>query len=232
MSTNILLPKVELSFEHLFTPTAMPGIPDAKPRYSVQILLDKQVHAATLAKIQDRIKFLTNTQKAWAGGVPPTMQYCISDGNYKAKAKGWDNYEGKIVLSAASNINNPPRLIAPGADKPAAKDDGSCIYSGAICNVIVDLWAQAGKYGRHGINCTVLVVQGTGLGQHIGGGAPATQADIDSLPEETDPLVANQANDPATGYIPPTDNVVNFAEMDKEMSQQPAPQDDPLANLF
>lgn len=226
MTTAILIPNVELSFEKLFEPQGMQSDPNSKPRYSVTLLLDPAVHAAALAKIQARIKFLISTEKAWAAGVPPTMQYCVSDGDYNAKAKGWSNYAGKKVISTASPQDKPPTLLGPG--RVPAKNDGRLIYSGAICNVIIELWAQTGKHGRHGINAQVLVVQGTGHGQHVGGGGrTATAEDLDQLPEIEDPMAINTGElsaDPATSYTP------DVSEIPAQSAVTQAA--DPLASIF
>ena len=54
-------------------------------------------------------------------------------------------------------------------------------YSGCQVNFIIDVWAQANKWGNR-INATLLGVQFVGDGPRLAGGSVATAEDFQAIP--------------------------------------------------
>lgn len=114
--------------------------------------------------------------------------------------KGFEGGQGILNARRGENAaekKGPPLVIGGGANgkAPVTKADG-VIYSGAVCNVSVDIWAD-GRPSMHRVNCDFRGIQFVEHGDRLGGtgGEPTTEDEFDTL-DRSDSL--GEALDTAT----------------------------------
>lgn len=175
---KVKLINVRLSFADLFQARAFGNDPDATPKFAGTFLLEpgseneKLVRAAIQtaatekwgAKAADTLKALTKADKV-----------ALKDGD----TKEYDGYAGMLFIKAASEKR--PRVLD--ADKtPLTQEDGRP-YSGCYVDAIIEIYAQDNSWGKR-INASLGGVQFRRHGEAFGGGAPISDDEFESIPED------------------------------------------------
>lgn len=157
-----------ISFAQIFTAKA---VNDGEPRFSANVLLDKEKDAKQIAKIKAAIDA---TMKEAKIKKLPAEKVCLRDGD----DKDYDGYEGCMFLSAANKKR--PTVVDRDKSPLVAEDDKP--VSGDYVNMVVRLWAQDNKFGKR-VNASLEVVQFVKEGERFG----APKVDIDeALPDLPD----------------------------------------------
>ena len=153
---KILLPKVRLSFPHLYTPKAF--APGQDPRFQATFLLDpaNAEHKPVIDKIKSEIGRI---QKE--AGLSGDVKYCMGNGHKKA----YEGYAGMVYLSTSNTVR--PTVVNR-AKAPVAEGDRQAPYAGCYVNATVTLWTQKNQYGQR-VNANLRAVQfvkdGAGFGR-------------------------------------------------------------------
>jgi hypothetical protein len=100
---------------------------------------------------------------------------CLHDGDSKPQYEG---YKGSLFLNASNKIRP---LVIDGNKSPLQASSGKP-YSGCYVNAVVELWAQANKFGQR-INASLMGVQFLRDGQRLSGGGVASADDFQAIPE-------------------------------------------------
>lgn len=188
MAKEIILKNVPIGFPCLFVPRA--ATPDSTPAYSLRAFIepgsenDKAIREAIEEVAKDVFK--DAYQKRLQRFAGDTKAYPYHDGDLF----DWGKPEGCWVLGARRSVpqgattGNPPKVVDRKL-QPLTPDSGK-IYSGAICNVKVDLWAQNDANKGSGIRCTLVSVQWVKDGTPYGGSVANTDGFEDLGDDETD----------------------------------------------
>lgn len=201
---RVLTGEVRLSYVHLSAPYANPNQVNAKPKYSVTLLIPKSDHA-TKADIDNSMTAAANgaVNTKWQGIRPPQIPFPIHDGD-SVRQDGTpygDECKGCWVMTASSE--NPPQVVdQSNINCPLAPQD---IYSGMYGRVTVRFFGY-NNGGKKGIGCGLGNVMKTRDGEPLAGGASAS-ADFAGVGQAvTDTAPAYGAAMPATpgaaGYAP------------------------------
>lgn len=151
-----------------------------EPRYSANVLFEpggeahKKVKGAMLAAAAE--KWGENKAEKAVESLTKQNKVAVVDGD----AKGYDGYEGMLVVQAHAKANNPPTLVKTinGENVKLDNESQSDIYSGCYVNAIVEFWAQDNQWGKR-INATICGLQFAGDGEPFSGGRPAGSDDFD-----------------------------------------------------
>lgn len=172
----ITIKNAVLNFPSLFTLPTING--EKASKYSTKIILDPITHKTTIKALQAEIERLrTEGLKGIKLGAD---RICLRNGD----DLGQEVYEGKFVLSASTKKRPVVVQAVNGALEPLVEDDGK-IYSGCICNVNVDLWAQDNKFGKR-INCELIAVQWKADGEPLAGGGVSREAAVQGFDVDPD----------------------------------------------
>lgn len=102
-----------------------------------------------------------------------TTKPAIGDGDQSSTA----GFAGTRFIRSRATVGRNARPRVFGKDNKEIFGEGmSIIYSGCVCNVIVDAWAQANTHGKR-VNWTLLGVQFVADGEPLGGGARLNEND-------------------------------------------------------
>lgn len=179
--THVVTGKVRLSYEHLMQPYAnLQQDPNAKPKYSVTVLLPKS-DTATKARIDKAIQaaLLKGQQdKKFKPGTPidklPTPIY---DGD-GVRADGFTPFgpecKGMWVFTASSGADRRPEIVDVNRNPII---DASEIYSGIWARVSCDFYPYAVP-ARQGVGCGLGNVQKLSDGEPLGGGRTSAEDDF------------------------------------------------------
>lgn len=180
---TIIIPECILAFsKDLFTPALPPNPgPDAKKRYSCQLLVDANseqkkliddaIREIALREWKESADFVLNS----ISGNPNKM--CFIDGN-RRDPKTYTGFAGRWGLSAhRREQDGPPGLI--NKDKTAVTENMGLLYSGAIVNAKVDLFTY--EKPSRGVSCGLVVVQFRKHGTSFGGASAVNIDDMDDL---------------------------------------------------
>lgn len=167
LNVELYLEDVRLSYPHLFEPQAFKGDKNAKPRFSAAFILDKKRHASLIAKIEDAIEDVKEAK--WPDGVKlKDDNICFFDGDDTDN----DEYQGAMILKAASPESSPPTVID--RDKSPLNANSKKPYGGCFVNAVVRLYGYT-AYGNQ-INASLEAVQYYRKGDAFG----AAPIDVDS----------------------------------------------------
>ena len=198
---KVMLRNVPLSFPTLFVPTS---VEEGQTKYySVTLPIEPNSpnHKAITAAIDEAAK------EAW-GGIKnkkgesqwkEILEACRAKGDIsfveapKTDKNGdvYDGFEGMFTARCSRpEKDGPPKVFDGRKDDIMAND--SRIYSGAICNVQVDIWAlePRGKGISRRVSLKLLAVQYVKEGEAFGGGARASKDDFEEI-EEADSFEAD-----------------------------------------
>ena len=189
--THVVTGKVRLSYEHIMKPYAnTQNDPNAKPKYSVTVLLPKS-DTATKAKLDAAIRAALERgarAKKFREGVPleklPTPVY---DGD-GFRADGYTPFgpecRGMWVFNASCSAGLKPGVIDIDC-QPII--DPTQIYSGIWARVAVDFYPYAVP-ARQGVGCGLCNVQKLSDGEPLGASRPTAEDDFGGGNDGFDPL--------------------------------------------
>lgn len=189
--------KGRLSYAHIFKAHKNPKLPDAKPKFSVNVILDPTTEEGkkSIQAVKAAIKAAGIAQwKKWPlpklvdeNGEPHDVKrFCLikgskfldEDGNVRPETKGM------YVLKCSSAEDKPPLTVDADARTPLTSKDNK-IYSGSYGNVGVRIYGtDAG--GSPGVFAALNAVQFKKHGEPLGGGAPARAEDYFEAEESED----------------------------------------------
>lgn len=162
---HLVLRKVRIAYPEVFEPKH--NDLSGKDEYSVQVRLyeNNPEHMKILAEAEDA----KNTRG---------LRYDADGGYYYFNAK-------------RNASQQAPRVVGRDRTVELRPEDGK-IYSGAVCNVVVDLWCYSGtaKNGAKipaGFSFTLCGIQFVEDGDPIGGASVAKDDDFDDLKADDDP---------------------------------------------
>ena len=190
---KVRLDGVTLAFPNVFEPTSVQGsaarynaVALFKPNSATHKEVVKAMQAAATEKWGEKAVGIYKSLKAG-------NRMCLHDGAEKPQTVG---YEGNMYVNAAKAER--PTVI--GRDRrPLSAADGK-IYSGAVVNVILEIWAQDDKnYGKR-INAALLGVQFVEDGERLAGGAVASEDDFEALEDSADDFGDEGGNDGADPF--------------------------------
>lgn len=185
---HLVLRKVRIAYPEVFEPKH--NDLSGKDEYSVQVRLYennpehmKIVEMINAAKEVAANAFWGRDAKAFNARVEKI------DNN---KGLRHNDEGGFYFLSAKRRPDQQaPRIVGRDRTVELRPEDGK-IYSGAVCNVVVDLWCYSGKAKngtpiQPGFSFTLCGIQFVEDGDPIGGASVATDDDFDELEADDDP---------------------------------------------
>ena len=195
---KVLTGEVRLSYVHLTEPYANSTQPNAKPKYSVTLLIPK-ADVATKMDIEKSIEAAAQdaVSKKWGGFRPPKLESVLHDGDGVRKngTPFGEECKGHWVMTASSE--QKPQVV--GMDNITCQLAPQDIYSGMYARVTVRFFGYANS-GHKGVGCGLGNVLKTRDGEPLSGGASAA-SDFTGIGQA--PGVANgtmyPSVDPITG---------------------------------
>ena len=187
--THVVTGRVRLSYEHIMKPYAnTTNDPNAKPKYSVTVLVPKGDTAAK-AKLDAAINAAKKRgleSKKFKDGTPiDKLPTPIWDGD-GYRADGYSEFgpeaKGCWVFTASSPADRKPGVVDASC-QPIL--DPSEIYSGIWGRVGVDFFPY-NFAGKQGVGCSLVNVQKLSDGEPLGAARPS--ADDDFGGDDFDPL--------------------------------------------
>lgn len=173
--------KCRLAYANVWEPRVNTLTPNAEPKYSAVLLIDKRdqasidrLHKAVDAAIKAGKAKLANAR----GEVPTNLHLPMRDAD--AENKENDGYAGHYFINA-TNTRKPQivdRQVAPILEQDE-------VYSGCYCNVSINCWAYAVN-GNKGISVSLGNIQKIRDGEHFRGGRAEDDFEPLSDDEETD----------------------------------------------
>jgi len=174
---KVTLKNVQISFPELFVATTPKDYPTQNPAYSAVFVFDKggEAHKA----VEEAVKAVA--KEAWLKKADAKleefrfnkMKFPMKDGDKTDK----DYLQGKMSLTAKRQKSLGKPLVLDRDKSPISEEDDK-IYTGAIVNAVVDVWAQTGA--NEGVRCQLVGVQYAAAGERIGVSAPDV-ADFDEI---------------------------------------------------
>lgn len=185
MSVKVMLPDLRIGFPALWTPQSFG---EGKPAYGGKAIVQpankkitKILDDAMLEAAKGQPKW-TNPEKVLAKLVADDAvcfrkkEYCDKNGDPYA------GFEDAYYLSLRSEKTKP---LVLDRDKSPLEENSGKPYSGAFCNLHVEIWAQDNKFGRR-INATLLGIQFFRDGDSFGGGSRPDADAFDDLSDGTE----------------------------------------------
>ena len=176
---NVTTGKVRLSYVTFETPRLSPdAAPDAKPKYSVMLIIPKTDKVTMKALRQaEKVAYDEGVSSKW-GGRKPRVESTIHDGDEPKKSG--DPYgpecAGSWVLNASSV--RPPRVV----DKNRQPMDVSKVKSGDYARVALNSFPFSGL--ANGVTFGLEAVQFLEEGEPLGGGISVMDAFDDAYSDE------------------------------------------------
>ena len=168
---KVLTGEVRLSYVHLAEPYVNSTHPNAKPKYSVTLLIPK-TDVATKMDIEKSIEAAAQdaVSKKWSGFRPPQLESVLHDGDGVRKngTPFGEECRGHWVMTASSE--QKPQVV--GMDNITCQLAPQDIYSGMYARVTVRFFGYANS-GSKGVGCGLGNVLKTRDGEPLSGGASA-----------------------------------------------------------
>lgn len=168
---KVLTGEVRLSYVHLAEPYVNSTHPNAKPKYSVTLLIPK-TDIATKMDIEKSIEAAAQdaVSKKWGGFRPPQLESVLHDGDGVRKngTPFGEECRGHWVMTASSE--QKPQVV--GMDNITCQLAPQDIYSGMYARVTVRFFGYANS-GSKGVGCGLGNVLKTRDGEPLSGGASA-----------------------------------------------------------
>tara|TARA_A100000172_G_scaffold78746_1_gene64708 strand:+ start:785 stop:1330 length:546 start_codon:yes stop_codon:yes gene_type:complete len=168
-----MIENVRLSFANAIW-TAKAFSEGQKPKYSCNLLLDKDKDAEQIKSFKAKIK--EKAKEAFGEKIPKGLPVCLEDG----ESKPYDGYENAMFIRAASNMR--PQIID--RDRSALVEEDGKPYAGCYVNAAVSLWAMDNKYGKR-ISCNLTALQFVKDGDRFGDGGINTNEHFKDISKET-----------------------------------------------
>lgn len=177
---KVNLNNVRLAFPNLFEAKAF-GQDGSDPTHNASFIFDKKHPAFKL--MNESIEAVA--KEKWEGKSTEVLKQlragdkiCLRDGDTKPD---YDGFPGNFFVAA----RNKSRPFVCDKDKaPLTQADGKP-YAGCYVNAVIDVWAQANKWGKR-INATLSGVQFLKDGDAFSGSPPATPDDFEDLSDGAD----------------------------------------------
>jgi len=167
----ITLKNVRLSFPQIWTAKAyMEG---QTPKYSANLLLDKEADADQITEVKKAIKKAVTA--TWNGDIPKNLDVCLNDGVEKA----YDGYENVMFVSCATRQR--PTVIDRDRT-PLVEEDGKP-YAGCYVNAAISLWVQNNRHGK-AVRCNLIALQFVKDGEKFGRGSVKVDEVFDDISKE------------------------------------------------
>lgn len=185
---HLVLREVRIAYPEVFE--ARHNDLSGKDEYSVQIRLYES--NPEHMKIVETIKAakLTAADAYW--GRDAKRFFAEAEDSKNTRGLRYDSEGGYYYFNAKRNASQQaPRVVGRNPKVALLPEDGK-IYSGAVCNVVVDLWCYSGtaKNGAKipaGFSFTLCGVQFVMDGDPIGGSSVAKDEDFDDLKDDEAP---------------------------------------------
>ena len=172
---QILIKNARLGYPKLWTPEAVKGDPNAKPRYGCAIYVpktDTKFKAAFDAEV-DRI-----AKEKFKGVKPKAKDLCIRDGDGE---DGDDNTAGYWIVSAnRAEKQGPPQIVDRNPSVNLRQHDPK-MYAGCRCNFLVAIYVPQ-NWSK--VCASLEVVQFVDDDEPFGGGGVKAAAVMPSLEED------------------------------------------------
>ena len=166
----ITLNNVRLSFPVIWN--AKPYAEGSTPKYSANLILDKEANKSHIAELKKAIKQAATV--GFDGDIPKDIGLCLGDGAEKA----YDGYDNAMYVSCSSR--HRPTIIDRDRT-PLVEEDGKP-YAGCYVNAAISLWTQK-QYGKR-INANLLALQFVKDGEAFGGGGVEVSDVFDDISTE------------------------------------------------
>ncbi|WP_242003495.1 DUF2815 family protein [Culicoidibacter larvae] len=181
--SSIILQNVRLSYANIWKPK---GIDGGEPRYSASLLMDKDVNAKDIAKLNKAIKecYDAAVPTIWGGKAPAASKFNspLYDGDDEADDKG-EAYVNTMFINPKSK--NQPGIV----DKKVQPIlDQTEVYSGCYANVSVSIYAYNHPQGGKGIAFGLNNIQKVKDGEPLGGVAPKAEDEFSAVDDSDDLL--------------------------------------------
>ena len=185
---HLVLRKVRIAYPEVFKPKH--NDLSEKDEYSVQVRLyeDNPEHMKIVEAIKSAKTFAA--QVFWDRDAKRFLAEAEDSKN--TRGLRYDADGGYYYFNAKRNASQQaPRVVGRDRTVELRPEDGK-IYSGAVCNVVVDLWCYSGtaKNGAKipaGFSFTLCGIQFVEDGDPIGGASVAKDDDFDDLKADDDP---------------------------------------------
>lgn len=175
---EVMLKKIQIAFPALDAPQSFG---EGEPAYGAKFVIDPdgEHHKALLDAIA------TVAKDQWKDKADSVISMLKEDGKvclvekvYRNKKTGepYNGFAGKHYLSARNAKTRPTVFDRMAEEVTNTSDIKRLIYSGAIVNAKVDVWAQDNKWGRR-INCSLSGVMFAEDGENFGGGGSVASKD-------------------------------------------------------
>lgn len=133
MDIKVVAKNVRVAFPHLVTPHASQKFPGSKPKFSVNVLLHKKEHAATIKEIDDAVAKIIADEK-WSKNVVKAFPYVEADTVVKEDGSALAGYDSDHVVVVAKTDNRPVVKSRDNVTLAGEEIDG-LIYGGCRCHV-------------------------------------------------------------------------------------------------
>ncbi len=185
---HLVLRNVRIAYPDVFEPKH--NELSNKDEYSVQVRLyeDNPEHMKLVEAIKQAKTFAA--QVYW--GKDAKRFLAEAEDSKNTRGLRYDSDGGYYYFNAKRNASQQaPRVVGRNPKMLLKPEDGK-IYSGAVCNVVVDLWCYSGtaKNGAKipaGFSFTLCGVQFVEDGDPIGGSSVAKDEDFDDLKDDEAP---------------------------------------------
>lgn len=191
LSPTEVVVRGRLSYADLFKPRTFKGDSGGQARYKTNVLVPKDTPegAAIVAKL--KAAMTAAAKEKWGDKIPPITgdKKCVKDGDREGAR---EEEKGHWVVSA-SETANPPTLLR--RDKSEAKESDGELYSGAVADVLINVWAQDNSYGKR-LNANLRAVRFVAHGEKFGkGGTTSREAFADLADDEGESAAAGYSMD-------------------------------------
>jgi len=135
MGQQIKLENVQINYPALMQPKTSKNFPNNPPSYGVVAILDpaNPLHAQKINEIQQSL----DSQNA-----------SVFQDRPRGYPSSWKKQpDGKIHVNLNSSQSQPPQCVDQNV-QPVLVDNGTVFYSGAICNVVIDVYTTTNHGGK------------------------------------------------------------------------------------
>lgn len=176
--SKIQLKNVRLSYPHLFVPQQNKG--GGKAKYSADLILDKKIHADTIAKIE---KIIERVSLDFFKKAVKLKQSAFHDGNEKEDQEG---YGDDVMYIVAKNDRKFPVVDRDPSISLTAEDPKP--FGGCYVNAVVRFYAYDHETGGKGVSASLEAVQFVRDGKAFGAGPVDPEDEFTAVAEGEDDI--------------------------------------------
>lgn len=174
---EVMLKKIAIGFPALDAPQSFG---EGEPAYGAKFVVQpgsehqKALNEAMLQVAKDQWK---DKAESVLSMLKEDGKLCFVEKVYRSKKTGepYNGFAGAHYLSARNAMVRPTVFDRVATELTNPSDIKRLVYSGAIVNAKVDIWAQDNKWGRR-INCSLAGVMFAEDGENFGGGGSVASA--------------------------------------------------------